>query len=383
MCHEILFGDHTMYRLILVGGGHAQLSVLALLARLRPDVDVTLVTPSPQQIYSGMLPGWMAGHYRLDECHIDLRQLAQAAGVRMIQARVVGMDAARRQLTLSDGTQLAYDGLSLDVGSETHTATLAAAGERLLPVKPLDQFIARWPQIVRAAAAQEGYRLIVVGGGAAGVELAFAAQHAFQTQSCRNATVTLVASAGGILPGHAAGVKARTLRLLRQRGILLVQRQVLGAANGVMLPDGTTLPADCVLAATGAQPFAWLRDSGLALDEAGYVLVDAQHRSVSHPNVFAAGDVAMRNDVNLPRSGVHAVFAGPVVADNLLAGIEGRALQRYRPRRKSLYLLATGPQHAIASWGGFSAQGHWVWRWKNWIDRRFMRKHTRSPELKT
>lgn len=367
-----------MYRLILAGGGHAQLSVLALLAQQQPGIEAVLVTPGPLQIYSGMLPGWMAGHYRLDECRIDLRPLAQAAGVRMIQAQVAGMDAARQRVILSDGGQLEYDGLSLDIGCETHTASLAAAGGRLLPVKPLDPFIARWPQVVQTAAARDGYRLVIVGGGAAGVELAFAAQYAFGAQGCARASVTLVASAQGILPGHAESVKIRARRLLRQRGITLLQGQVLGAADGVMLPDGTTLAADCVLAATGAQPFSWLRDSGLALDEAGYVLVDAQHRSVSHPDVFAAGDVAMRSDVKLPRSGVHAVFAGPVVAHNLLANIEGRVLQRYRPRKKSLYLLATGPQHAIASWGGFSTQGHWVWRWKNWIDRRFMRKHTRS-----
>lgn len=372
-----------MYRLILVGGGHAQLSVLALLARQRQDIDVTLVTPGPLQIYSGMLPGWMAGHYRLDECRIDLRPLAAAARVRLIQAQVVGMDAGQQQIVLSDGTRLAYDGLSLDVGSETNTTTLAAAGERLLPVKPLGQFIERWPQVVHAAATQDAYRLAVVGGGAAGVELAFAAQHAFLVRGCHRASVTLVASSQGILPGHADSVKKRTLHLLEQRGIRLVQGQALGTADGLLLSDGSSLPANCLLAATGAQPFAWLRDTGLALDAQGYIRVDAYHRSVSHPNVFAAGDVCVRDDIKLPRSGVHAVFAGPVVAHNLLASIGGGALQRYRPRKKSLYLLATGPRHAIASWGWFSAQGHRIWRWKNWIDRRFMRKYTRSSAQTT
>lgn len=372
-----------MYRLILAGGGHAQLSVLALLAQQQPDIEVILITPSPMQIYSGMLPGWMAGHYRLDECRIDLRPLAQAAKVCLVEAQVVGMDAARRQVLLSDGRQLEYDGLSLDIGCETHSTNLAAAGNRLLPVKPLEQFIARWQQVVHVAAVQDVYKLVIVGGGAAGVELAFAVQHAFATQQCSRASVTLVASAQGILPGHAVSVKTRARHLLQQRGIRVLQGQAVGTADGIMMSDGTVLSADCVLAATGAQPFAWLRNTGLTLDEHGYVLVDAEQRSVSHPNVFAAGDVAMRSDVSLPHSGVHAVFAGPVVAHNLLATLEGKPLRRYRPRNKSLYLLATGPQHAIASWGRFSAQGNWVWRWKNWIDRRFMRKHTRSAELTT
>ena len=364
-------------RLILAGGGHAQLSVLRALAKQKPDREVVLITPGRYQMYSGMLPGWMAGHYTLDECRIDLLPLAERAGVRIIQSRVAGIDAAQHILQLADGSRLGFDQLSLDVGSEIDTVRLQAAGELLLPVKPLENFVAQWPRIVQAAAEKPGYRLIVVGGGAAGVELAFAARHAL-VANARNAEVILIASDQGLLPGHAAGVKRRVRAMLQQRGISLYQAQALGDENGVQLSTGAHLAADRILAATGARPAGWLAQTDLARDERGYVLVDAQHRSVSHPQVFAAGDVCIRTDVQLPRSGVHAVFAGPVLAHNLLAASD-TPLLRYRPRRKSLYLLATGPQHAVASWGPFSAQGGWVWRWKNWIDRRFMRKYGTYP----
>ncbi|RFC39004.1 MAG: pyridine nucleotide-disulfide oxidoreductase family protein [Candidatus Nitrotoga sp. CP45] len=364
-----------MYRLIMAGGGHAQLSVLKTLAQKSLGIDAVLITPSPYQIYSGMLPGWIAGHYSLSECRIDLRPLAASAGARLIFAQVVGIDAQRCRISLSDGMHLDYDGLSLDVGSEADLSLLEVAGERLLPIKPLANFVQRWPAILNAASQQDHYRLVVVGGGAAGVELAFAAQYAFATQRCKQASVALVASEGGILPGHASGVKHRVRALLGQRGIMLYQAQAVGTLEGVALSNGQSLLADCIIAATGARPLAWLRNSGLALDEEGYVLVDAQHRSISHPNVFAAGDVCMRSDIQLAHSGVHAVFAGPVLAHNLIAAINGRVLKSYWPRKKSLYLLATGPKHAIASWGAFSAQGHWVWRWKDWIDRHFMHKN--------
>jgi pyridine nucleotide-disulfide oxidoreductase family protein len=364
-----------MYRLIMAGGGHAQLSVLKTLAQKSLGIDAVLITPSPYQIYSGMLPGWIAGHYSLSECRIDLRPLAASAGARLIFAQVVEIDAQRCRISLSDGTHLDYDGLSLDVGSEADLSLLEVAGERLLPIKPLANFVQRWPAILNAASQQDHYRLVVVGGGAAGVELAFAAQYAFATQRCKQASVALVASEGGILPGHASGVKHRVRALLGQRGIMLYQAQAVGTLEGVALSNGQSLLADCIIAATGARPPAWLRNSGLALDEQGYVLVDAQHRSISHPNVFAAGDVCMRSDIQLAHSGVHAVFAGPVLAHNLIAAINGHTLESYRPRKKSLYLLATGPKHAIASWGAFSAQGHLVWRWKDWIDRRFMHKN--------
>lgn len=369
-----------MYRLIMAGGGHAQLSVLKALVRKMPDVDAVLITPGPHQIYSGMLPGWMAGYYSLPDCLIDLRPLAEAAGVRLILDQVVGIDAKRRKVELSDGTHLGYDGLSLDVGSETDTSSLEAAGVRLLPIRPLGNFVQRWPAILAAASQQDNYRLVLVGGGAAGVELAFAAQYAFATQRCRQAQVVLVASESGVLPGHAAGVKTRVIALLRKRGIALHQAHAVGTVEGVALSNGELLRADCIIAATGARPPAWLRNSGFALDEQGYIVVDAQHRSLSHPDVFAAGDVCTRSDIRLARSGVHAVFAGPVLAHNLISVINGQKMKSYRPRKKSLYLLATGPQHAIASWGAFSAQGHWVWRWKRWIDRRFMRKYGVLPE---
>ena len=371
----------TTYRLILAGGGHAQLSVLKALANSAAQVDAVLITPSTRQIYSGMLPGWMAGHYSLSDCMIDLRPLAEAAGVRLLSGKVVGIDAGQRRVELSDGTRLDYDVLSLDVGSETDTSWLEAAGTHLLPVKPLGEFIKQWPNVL--AAASQDYRLVVVGGGAAGVELAFAAQQAFVEHHCKRASVALLASDSGILPGHAASVQARTRAMLKKRGIALYQGRAVGTGQGVTLAGGVSLRADCLIAATGASPPAWLRNSGLALDEKGFILVDAQHRSPSHPEVFAAGDVCVRTDVVMARSGVHAVFAGPILANNLLASLTGQPLRRYRPRKKSLYLLATGPKHAIASWGRFSAQGRWVWRWKNWIDRRFMRKYTLTREVKT
>ena len=362
-------------RLILVGGGHAQLSVLTALAHKPSNFEAVLITPNAHQIYSGMLPGWMAGHYKKEDCCIDLRPLANAARARMISAHMTCIDDKHQCVELSDGSCLEYDLLSINTGSEIDTSGLEAAGERLLPVKPLDNFVKRWPQILGAALHQDDYQLIVVGGGAAGVELAFAAKFAFTRQGCKRPSVALVASQDGLLPGHSVGTKSRSITLLKQRGITLLQAQAGGMAEGITFSSGESMRADCIIAATGVRPPAWLRNTDIKLDEQGYILVDAQQRSLSHPNVFAAGDVCIRQDIRLPRSGVHAVFTGPVLAHNLFASICGQKLRSYRPRKKSLYLLATGPRHAIASWGAVSAQGEWVWYWKNWIDRGFMRKY--------
>lgn len=363
-----------MKRLLLLGGGHAHLAVLEALAhRPQAGVEAVLVTPCLQPIYSGMLPGWLAGHYRLEACRLDLRPLAEAAGVRLIMGRACGLDADARQVRLEEGTRLEYELLSLDLGSETDCSRLQGCGERLLAVRPLEGLVARWPAEL-AAARRPGYRLLVVGGGAAGVELAFAIRHAFMLRGL-GAAVELVTGAEGLLPDHAPAVAACASRLLVRRGIPVHRGPAAGEANGLRLADGRLLQADRVLAATGGRPAAWLRSSGLERDEAGFVVVDASHRSLSHAEVFAAGDLCARRDVALARSGVQAVRAGPVLAANLLASLGGGSLQVYRPRRRSLYLLATGPRHAIASWGNICLQGGWVWYWKRWIDRRFVRHH--------
>lgn len=365
-----------MKRLVLVGGGHAHLSVLQVLAREKPaGVDVVLVTPSPYQSYSGMLPGWIAGHYSQAQCQLELSSLAHAAGARLKINRIVGMDADRRCVGLPNGRHIEYDFLSLDVGSEIDVSWLELLGDKLLPVRPLDNFFEAWPWILDAARHKPDYRLVVVGGGAAGVEIAMAAQYIFSRNGI-DARVDLVVSDSGLLVGHADGVKCRVKRLLTNAGVVVYYRRAVGTEEGVLLPDGNLLPADSVIAATGARAHYWLALSKLMLDENGYIAIDGHHRSLSHPNVFAAGDACARHDVALARSGVHAVQAGPVLAANLMAALSGRKMTTYQPRRRSLYLLACGRRYAVASWGRWSAEGEWVWRWKDWIDRRFIERFT-------
>ena len=363
-----------MKSLVLVGGGHAHLSVLEALGREKPaGVETVLITPARFQVYSGMLPGWMAGHYNQSQCEIDLHPLAKSARIQLVPERITAVDAGNRRLRMADGRHLDYDLLSLDVGSETDVSSLEGAGEKLLPVKPLDGFFEAWPKIVEEARRKPAYRLVVVGGGAAGVELALAAQAVF-ARAGANGKVEMVVSESGLLVGHAQSVKRRVAKYLAKAGVIVYSLQGSGTQAGIMLSDGTLLSADRVLAATGACAPRWLSSSGLALDARGYIAVDEFNRSESHAEVFAAGDVSARQDVAVGRSGVHAVYSGPVLANNLLAAIRGGPMRTYLPRRHSLYLLACGPRYAIASWGRWSAEGRWVWHWKDRIDRGFVRR---------
>lgn len=366
-----------MKRLVLVGGGHAHLAVLRAFARTRlAGVEVMMVTPSRYQHYSGMLPGWMAGHYTETQCRIDLQPLAQHACVQLVVERAVAMDADRRCLMLADGRRIEYDLISLDSGSEIDSSWLELAGPRLLVTRPLDNFFCAWTAALRVARRARDYCLVVVGGGAAGVELALAARHRL-TRVSSTASVQLVVGESGLLAGHAPRVRQRVANVLASAGVTVHCMRAVGVEQGVMLSDGTLLFADHVIGATGARAPFWLTHSALTLDEDGYVGVDGYHRSVSHANVFAAGDVCTRQDLSMARSGVHAVHAGPVLARNLVATLTGGRLGTYRPRRRSLYLLACGSRYAVASWGALSLEGAWVWRWKDHIDRTFVSRSSR------
>jgi len=361
-----------MKRLLLVGGGHAHLFVLRRLMReRRADIAVTLVSPSRWQYYSGMLPGWIAGLYEESACRLDLSALAQAAGARFVAQPATGLQADARQILTADHQLLPYDVLSLDIGSETNCRDLIELGDQLLPVRARG-FQARWRQILAEAQDRSGYRLAVVGGGAAGVEVALAARSALARVS-PTSQVDLVCGRSGPLPSLGARTQRLAAHELMRRGIAIHRQRGIGAHRALRLEDGTTLAVDAVIATTGASAPGWLRDCGIAHDGAGYIRVDDCHRSVSHAGIFAAGDVCARDSGHLQRSGVYAVRAGPFLAQNVLSALDGRRLSPYRPRRRALYILACGGERAIAAWGSLAGSGRWAWRLKDWIDRRFVR----------
>ncbi|MDR3455396.1 MAG: FAD-dependent oxidoreductase [Rhodoferax sp.] len=362
--------------LVLLGAGHAHLQVLARLARQRgTDSRVTLVTPCPSLTYSGMVPGYVAGRYTLQDCQIPLAPLIRAAGARWIQARCEGIDTAACSVRLSDGIEpLRYDLLSVDTGAVLERSQLEAAlpgaSEHALLVRPIERFARLWPRVAERA-GERPLSVAVIGAGAAGIELVCAAQ-----QRLPGSRFTLVTGGVEVADGYPAALQARVLKILQQRHIAVVRAACTGVAAGrITLAGGASLACDVPVVAIGTHAPAWLAGSGLALDAAGHVLVNAFQQSSSHANVFAAGDVASRVDHPHGKSGVYAVRAGPALATNLAAALAEQPLQAYRPPRRTLNLLSCGTGYAIASWGPLSLGGRWVWRWKDTIDRRFVQRY--------
>ena len=343
-----------MKRILLVGAGHAHAVVLKdLIGKPLYGARVALVSPAAKQLYSGMLPGVVAGLYRRHQAEIDVARLAEAAYAEFIEGTLIAIDPARRLAHLADGSELAYDIVSLNAGSLAQVSVPGVA-QHALQVKPFDTFVreVRFPP-----------RVALVGGGAAGAELAMAFRH-------RGCAVTLY-SEGNAFPEK---LERRVVAALRSRGVdFRPGMAVTRLERGPVVIAGTAHQEfDQVVWTTGAKALPWLAQSGLETDAQGFLLVDATLRSVSNAEVFAVGDCATVRGAGHPKSGLYSVRHGEVLAENFRKILAEEPLTPFRPQKRGLLLLSCGNRYALASRGGWSAEGHWVWRWKDWIDRRWV-----------
>jgi selenide,water dikinase len=374
--------------IVLLGGGHAHVAVLKRFGmQPMPGVRLTLIARDIDTPYSGMLPGLVAGHYTHGETHVDLRPLARFAQVRLYHAAATGIDAERRLVHVGDRPPVSYDLLSVDVGSTPVRGHIDGAAEHAIPVKPVDRFLARLHAELPRLIARDGpVRIVVVGAGAGGVELALCLHYLLTERHGLAPTrlaITILTDRDQPLPGHSAAVRQRLQAALAARRIDLRTGTAAARfeAGRVHTSDGQVFDFDAAVLATHASAPAWLANTGLALDDRGFIAVGPTLQSTSHPEIFAAGDIAAFTARPLPKSGVYAVRQGPLLADNLRRAANGRPLRPYKPQPRTLALISTGDRNAIASYGSLALQGAWVWRAKDWIDRRWMRKYQVLPDM--
>jgi len=377
--------------IVLVGGGHSHVGVLRRFGMHPvPGVRLTVICRDTHTPYSGMLPGYVAGHYGYDEVHIDVARLAMFAGARYYHDEVIGLDREARKVICRNRPPVAYDKLSINIGSTPSTSRVPGAGEFAVPVKPIHGFNERWRAMLTRVGKHEGaMRIAVVGAGAGGVELVLAMQHGLGIElralgrNPGELHFTLLDAGAQILPTHNATVREAFRRVLEQRGVACICNAEVTEvfAGGLRLSSGGTVEADEVVWVTQAEGADWLKQTGLALDPAGFIQVRDTLQTVTDPDVFAAGDIASMVGRPLEKAGVFAVRMGPPLARNLALSVEGRRLVPYRPQRHWLALISTGDRHAIASHRLLYLRGDWVWRWKDWIDRRFMVKFSELPQM--
>ena len=385
-----------MRDLVLVGGGHAHVQVLRRFAMEPPrEARLTVVLDTPIAVYSGMVPGFVAGQYVASDLEIDVVPLARRAGARVVLARAVGVDADGRRVAVEGRAPIRYDVASFDIGSTVAGADLPGVRQVAVPTRPIGRFVGLVEREIASARArprERPFRVVVVGAGVGGVELAFTLDARLRREGVVP-SITLLQSGPRILPGSPASLVARVERQAQRRGIVIrCEADVISArprarASGGMAADGDGRAGSVALAAgeeieldllvwvTGAVGQPVFRDSGLPVDSRGFVLARPTLQVDGHDDLFAVGDCAtLIEHASTPKAGVYAVREGPYLTDNLCAFLDGGALRRYEPQRDFLSLLNLGDGSAIGSKWGRSFEGHWVMAWKDSIDRKFMRK---------
>ena len=377
--------------LVLIGGGHSHVAVMKNFG-MKPlaGVRVTLITRDVQTPYSGMLPGYIAGHYEFDETHIDLRPLAMFAGARIYHEEAVGIDHVNKKVICRNRPPVAFDILSVNVGSTPHLETPGAA-EHVTPVKPINNFVARWQGLFDRVREHDGeIHIGGVGAGAGGVEVLLAIEHrlrgdfAAAGRSSDHINFHLFTDADDILVSHNPSVRRRFNRVLRERGVEVhTGHKVISVSDGeIECENGANFKLDEILWVTPAGAAPWLQnDTKLKLDDRGFIAVKETLETESHPDIFAAGDIASVAAHPRPKAGVFAVRQGPPLAENLRRALTSRSLKPFRPQSDFLSLVSTGDKYAVGSKWGLALEGEWVWKLKNWIDLRWMSKYQDLPEM--
>jgi len=373
--------------LVLLGGGHTHVIVIRMWAMNPiPGVRVTLVSQDALTPYSGMLPGLVAGHYSMEQSHIDLSRLCKWAGVRFIEDTATAVSVQQNAVEFASRPPLYYDLISIDTGGAPRLHNVEGAADYTTPVKPVYQFYRKWQNIEkRVIDSHQRLNIGVVGAGAGGFEILLAMQFRVDELTKgqgRHQFHWIIRDR--ILSGHPDRIATMAQNICDQRKIHCHRGfNVVEVKQGKLsAEDGQQLELDEVLWCTEAQAPSWPHQSGIECTPAGFISISDTLQSTSHANIFAAGDVAIQINHPRPRAGVFAVRQGPVLFKNLQRVLNGEKPKPYVPQRKFLTLLSTGNKSAMGSKSSFSFSGDWVWRWKNWIDQRFMDRFNILPAMK-
>jgi selenide,water dikinase len=380
--------------LILLGGGHSHVLVLRMLGmKSIPGLQVTLISPDVLTPYSGMLPGFVAGHYSEADIHIDLVPLCKFAGARFIKAAAYDIDPISQLVKCHGRADFKYDLLSIDIGISPAVSDVPGAAEHTIAVKPIAMFLNQWRDFLGRCEKNQVRKVAVVGGGAGGVELCLGIAHRLKTMGLLNTEtnfeLNLLVDGPNVLPGYDDRARERIVSQFESKRVKLHTgcRVEAISENGegkklLQMRSDDQLEVDEIFWVTSAAGQSWLANTGLLMSERGFIAVEPTLQVKNHANIFAVGDIADVTKFPRPKAGVFAVRQGPPLFDNIKRALMGQALKAFEPQATFLSLLATGDKYAVASKHGWSTEGRLVWRWKDWIDRSFMAKFASLPVMK-
>lgn len=385
----IMLSKPVLSKLVLIGGGHSHsVALLNWLSQSptfpdRPIADITLITPNTQTIYSGSVPGHLAGWWNREACAVNVADLAESLGIKVVLDEAIGLDLAQQCVICRNHDPIAFDILSLDIGSTPQIPAMVS--QRIIPMKPMGILLNSLEPYLKSE-LPETLSMAIVGGGLGGVEVALSLKERLGNQL----DLSLICRSQTIAPSQSKAVQTLLTQELKSRSIRVYFNTAVNSVqentNGVnlILNSGEcssnlscdNLSCDVSLWATQATSPQWIRDSGLRTDDRGFILVDRTLRSVSHSNIFASGDIATIQATPRPKAGVFAVRQGKIIGHNLRRSLANQSLQVFKAQSRYLNLISLGDRRAVANYGGFSITAKYIqpllWHWKRTIDDGFV-----------
>ncbi len=367
-----------MARIVLAGAGHAHLHILKRTAEFhRRGIELTVIAPEDFW-YSGLATGILGGRDQPELDQVDIEAMVLRGGGLAIRDRVRHIDVDGRRVDLESGASVAYDVLSLDLGSAP--PGIPGATDRVYAVKPISNLLRLRDEVRRLAVAPDPapVRIVVAGGGPAGCEIAANLVALGKTGRCP-LELSILTSRKRLLAGlpwPASRIMER--KFTRDRVDIAYGAAVRSIEQSVAITeDGRHMPFDILVNATGLKPSPVVGTMGLPTGADGGLLVDRFLRSVGDPRIFGGGDCVAFATRDLPKLGVYAVREAPVLLHNLLATQDGRQLKPYVPQSRALMILNLGDGTGLAIRGGWVLKGRacaWI---KDRIDRAFLGRYQR------
>jgi pyridine nucleotide-disulfide oxidoreductase family protein len=374
--------------LVLIGGGHSHVIALKLFGKNQNNqLKLILISDTEKTPYSGMLPGHIAGYYSYEQTHIDLVSLAKFAQAELYLDRAINLDLENNQVICESQRRINFDLLSIDIGSTPNSSKIVGATQYATPAKPVPQLLKAWNQLLSTVTKypDNSLTLSIVGGGIGGVELTLNMHSRLQKiiTDPKNLQINLFQKGEKLLPNNNSWVQNKLTDILEQKNIHLHLNAKVTAIlpNQVIYESSLShceknelifIPSDYTFLVTEASAPQWVKNSGLSTDEKGFILVNNNLQTLSHPHIFATGDIATITNYPRPKAGVFAVRQGKPLWENLNRFIANKPLKNYFPQTNYLSLIGTGNKNAIASWGYVGWESPLLWYWKNYLDHQFM-----------
>ncbi len=372
-------------KIVLVGGGHSHAILLKLWDKniISNNIELILISNTKKTPYSGMLPGYIAGFYTYQEVHIDLVSLAKFANATFYLDNAIGLNLEKNQVICNQNKLINFDLLSIDIGSTPSINNIIGANTFATPSKPVNQLLKTWNKLVKNAKINPNEQIIIniIGGGAGGVELALNMYSRISKIIDKNKLIiNIIQKNNTLLPTHNKWVQNRLENILQSQNIsVFTNTKIIEiTSNQVICESGLKINSNYTFLVTQASSPQWIKNSGLTTDNQGFILTKNTLQSVSHPQIFATGDIATMAHYPRPKSGVFAVKQGKPLYHNLLKISRVEILKNYIPQEKYLNLIGTGYKTAIASYGEWGGEAPLFWYWKEYLDRQFMSYVTRN-----